>query len=139
MVQLEESVFSETDDLLAHDNWLISRFEGNPPGTVRRAAAGVGAQHSEEPCAACATGDSRGSWPTDSDCASGPCGWFNARFIHSVTELLETDYKLALCAMGGFMVRNFIRVIVLILVPVTCIEQVRPQLLSRLHRIIVGG
>ena len=45
-------------DLLAHDdNWLISRFEGNPPGTVRRAAAGVGAQHSEEPCAACATGD----------------------------------------------------------------------------------
>ena len=45
-------------DLLAHDdNWLISRFEGNPPGTVRRAAPGVGAQHSEEPCAACATGD----------------------------------------------------------------------------------
>jgi len=39
------------------DNWLISRFEGNPPGTVRRAAAGIGAQHSEEPCAACATGD----------------------------------------------------------------------------------
>jgi len=34
-----------------------SRFEGNPPGTVCRAAASVGAQHSEEPCAACATGD----------------------------------------------------------------------------------
>ena len=47
-----------TEDLLAHDdNWLISRFEGNPPGTVRRAAAGAGAQHSKEPCAACATGD----------------------------------------------------------------------------------
>ena len=51
-------VLRDREDLLAHDdNWLISRFEGNPPGTVRRAAAGVGAQHSEEPCAACATGD----------------------------------------------------------------------------------
>ena len=48
-------VFRDREDLLAHDgNWLISRFEGNPPGTVRRAAASVGAQHSEEPCAACA-------------------------------------------------------------------------------------
>ena len=46
--------------------------------------------------------------------------WFNARFIHSVTELLGTDYKLALCGMGGFLVRNFIRVIVLILFPVRC-------------------
>ena len=53
-----ERVLRDRDDLLAHDdNWLISRFEGNPPGTVRRAAAGVGAQHIEEPCAACATGD----------------------------------------------------------------------------------
>jgi len=41
-VQLEESMFLMTEDLLAHDdNWLISRFEGNPPGTVRRAAASV--------------------------------------------------------------------------------------------------
>jgi len=32
-----------------------------------------------------------------------------------VTALLGTDYKLALCEMGGFLVRNFIRVIVLIL------------------------
>ena len=30
------------EDLLAHDdNWLISRFEGNPPGTVRRAAVAL--------------------------------------------------------------------------------------------------
>ena len=65
--------------------------------------------------------------------------WFNLRFIHSVTELLGTDYKLALCAMGGFLVCNFIRVIVLILFPMTCIEHVRPQFLSRLHSIIVGG
>ena len=51
-------VFRDRDDLLAHEgNWLISRFEGNPHGTVRRAAAGVGAQHREEPCPACATGD----------------------------------------------------------------------------------
>ena len=43
-------VFREREDLLAHGgNWL-SRFEGNI--TVPRAA--VGAQHSEEPCAACA-------------------------------------------------------------------------------------
>jgi len=41
--------------------------------------------------------------------------WFNARFIHSVTELLGTDYKLALCTMGGFLVSNFICVFVLIL------------------------
>ena len=35
-------VFRDREDLLAHDgNWLISRFEGNPPGTVRRAATGV--------------------------------------------------------------------------------------------------
>ena len=48
-----ERVSRDREDLLAHDdNWLISRFDGNPPGTVRRAAAGVGAQHSEEPCAA---------------------------------------------------------------------------------------
>ena len=26
--------------------------------------------------------------------------WFNARFIHSVTELLETNYKLALWLLG---------------------------------------
>jgi len=65
--------------------------------------------------------------------------WFNARFIHSVTELLGTDYKVALCAMGGFLVSNFIRLIVLILFPVTCIEHVRPQFLSHLHSIIVGG
>ena len=59
MVQLEKKrVLRDKEDLLAHDdNWLISRFEGNPPGTVHRAAAGVGAQHSEGPCAACATGD----------------------------------------------------------------------------------
>ena len=38
-------MFRDGEDLLAHDgNWLISRFEGNPPGTLRRAAAGVGAQ-----------------------------------------------------------------------------------------------
>ena len=43
--------------------------------------------------------------------------WFNARFTHSVTKLLGTDYKLALCVMGGFLVSNFIRVIVLILFP----------------------
>ena len=49
-----ERVLREREDLLAHDdNWLISCFEGNPPG----AAAAAGAQHSEEPCAACATGD----------------------------------------------------------------------------------
>ena len=53
----KEHVLRDREDLLAHDNWLISRFEGNPPGTVRRAAAGVGSQHSEEPCAAYATGD----------------------------------------------------------------------------------
>ena len=48
-----EHVLRDREGLLAHDdNWLISRFEGNPPGTVRRTAAGVGAQHSEEPCAA---------------------------------------------------------------------------------------
>ena len=52
--------------------------------------------------------------------------WFNARFIHSVTELLGTDNKLALCVMGGFLVSNFICVIVLILFPVSCIEHVRP-------------
>ena len=53
-----EHVFRDWEDLLAHDdNWLICRFEVNPPGTVRRAVAGVGAQHSEEPCPACATGD----------------------------------------------------------------------------------
>ena len=53
-----ERLLRDWEDLLAHDDdWLISRFEGNPPGTVRRAAAGVGAQHSEEPCTACATGD----------------------------------------------------------------------------------
>ena len=47
-----ERVLRDREDLLAHDdNWLISRFKGNP---VRNAAAGVGAQHSEEPCAACA-------------------------------------------------------------------------------------
>jgi len=47
-------VYRDREDLLAHDgNWLIRRFEGNPPGTVRRAAAGVGEQHSEQPCAAC--------------------------------------------------------------------------------------
>ena len=40
-----ECVFRDREDLLAHDdNWLISCFEGNPPGTVRRAAASVGAQ-----------------------------------------------------------------------------------------------
>jgi len=40
-----ERVFRDRKDLLAHDgNWLISRFEGNPPGTVRRAAARIGAQ-----------------------------------------------------------------------------------------------
>ena len=65
--------------------------------------------------------------------------WFNTRFIHSVTELLGTDYKVVLCAMGGILVSNFICVIVLILFPVTCIEHVRPQFLSRLHSIIVGG
>ena len=48
-----ERVFRDREDLLAHDGkWLISHFEGNPPGIVRRAAAGVGAQHGEEPCAA---------------------------------------------------------------------------------------
>jgi len=53
-----ERVFRDWEDLLAHDdNWLINRFEGNPLGTVRRSVAGVGAQHSKEPCAACATGD----------------------------------------------------------------------------------
>ena len=37
-----DRVFKDREDLLAHDdNWLISRFEGNPPGTVRRAAASV--------------------------------------------------------------------------------------------------
>jgi len=40
-----ERVFRDKEDLLAHDdNWFISRFEGRPPGTVCRAAAGVGAQ-----------------------------------------------------------------------------------------------
>jgi len=40
-----ERVFRDREDLLAQDdNWLISRLEGNPPGTVRRAAAGVVAQ-----------------------------------------------------------------------------------------------
>ena len=40
-----DRVFKDREDLLAHDdNWLISRFEGNPPGTVRRAAAGIGVQ-----------------------------------------------------------------------------------------------
>ena len=39
-----ERVFRDREDLLAHDdNWLISRFKGNPPGTVSRAVAGVGA------------------------------------------------------------------------------------------------
>ena len=53
-----ERLLRDREDLLAHDdNWLISRFEGKPPGTVRRAAAGVGAQHSEGPYAVCATGD----------------------------------------------------------------------------------
>ena len=38
-------VFRDWEDLLAYDdNWLISRFEGNPSGTVCRAAAGVGVQ-----------------------------------------------------------------------------------------------
>ena len=32
-----ELVLRDREHLLAHDdNWLISRFEGNPPGTVRR-------------------------------------------------------------------------------------------------------
>ena len=57
---------------------------------------------------------------------------------YSVTALLGTDYKVALCAMGGFLVSNFIRVIVLILFPVTYIEHVRPQFLSRLHSIITS-
>ena len=53
-----QRVFRDREDLLAHDdNWVISRFDGNPPVTECRAAADVGAQHSEEPCAACATGD----------------------------------------------------------------------------------
>ena len=60
--------------------------------------------------------------------------------IHTfwVTALLGTDYKLALCAMGGFLVSYFIRVIVLILFPVTCIEHVRTQFLSRFHSIITS-
>jgi len=34
-----EHVFRDREDLLAHDdNWLIRRFESNPPETVRRAA-----------------------------------------------------------------------------------------------------
>ena len=40
-----ERVFRDREDLLAHDgDWLISHFKGNPPGTVRRAAASIGAQ-----------------------------------------------------------------------------------------------
>ena len=73
-----ERVFSDKDDLLAHDdNWFISRFEGNPPGTVYRAAAGVGVRQGRAmrrlcPQVMCTLGHSRGSWPTDRDCASGP-------------------------------------------------------------------
>ena len=42
---------------LRYSNRGIPEGTGQPIGTVRRAAAGAGAQHSEEPCAACATGD----------------------------------------------------------------------------------
>ena len=56
-------------------------FEGNPPGTVCKAVSGIGAQHSEEPCATSAhTGDDHTGVPsnrgipegTDWDCASRP-------------------------------------------------------------------
>ena len=40
--------------------------------------------------------------------------------------------------LGGFLVSNFIRVIVLILLPMTCIEHVRPQFLPRIHSIITS-
>ena len=52
-----------------NDNWLISRFEGNPPGTVRHALLVPQVMHTlgfEQP------GHSRGSWPTYWDCASRP-------------------------------------------------------------------
>ena len=57
MVQLEESVCSETERICWYMMTTGSSAVLNPPGTVHRAAAGVGAQHSEEPCSACATGD----------------------------------------------------------------------------------
>ncbi len=40
--------------------------------------------------------------------------------------------------MGGFLVSKFIRLIVLILIPMMRIEHVRPQILSRLHSIITS-
>ena len=40
-----ERVFRDREDLLAHDdNWPISRFESNPPGTVRRTVASATAR-----------------------------------------------------------------------------------------------
>jgi len=51
MVQFEESVYSETERICWHmmTTGSSAAFEGNPPGTVRRAAAGVGAQHRGQP------------------------------------------------------------------------------------------
>ena len=51
---------------------------------------------------------------------------------------LGTDYKVARCVLGGFLVSNVICVIVLILFLVTCIEHVSPQFLSCLHCIITS-
>ena len=47
MVQFEESVCSETERICWHmmATGSSAAFEGNPPGTVRRATAGVRAQH----------------------------------------------------------------------------------------------
>ena len=49
-----ERVFRDREDLLAHDdNWLISRFRGSPPGTVRGTVRGDvrGAELCAEMCA----------------------------------------------------------------------------------------
>ena len=78
-----ERVLRDREDWLAHDdNWLINCFESYHPGTVRRAAAGVGAQQQGAMSCLCPQvmctlgfkqpGHSIGSWPTDWDCASGP-------------------------------------------------------------------
>ena len=47
----QKRTYFQRQDLARDDDWLISR---RFPGTVRRAEAGLEAQHSREPCAACA-------------------------------------------------------------------------------------
>jgi len=51
MVQFKESVCSETERICWHmmTTGSSAAFDGNPPGTVLRAAAGVGAQHRGQP------------------------------------------------------------------------------------------